>query len=158
MAVKVTELAPPTARWDGRYVDPFAAVDWKYAAGKKYGRIAYLYGHPSVSAKKTVDFFVAELEKLGLGDYDAIAIDLEETDGLPPAKVAARAAEVAALLEKRLGRVSLPYTYPNFALAGNCTGLGHLPLWISDRTTQPGIPPSPARGCGGPSTSTRHRV
>jgi Glycosyl hydrolases family 25 len=96
-----------------------------------------------VSAKKAVDFFVAELEKLGLGDYDAIAIDPEETDGLPPAKVAAWAAEVAALLEKRLGRVPLLYTYPYFALAGNCTGLGHLPLWISDPNHPAGHPAVP---------------
>jgi len=59
VAVKLTELES-----DGhRYVNPDATADWKYAARKKLGRIAYLYGHTSTPAHETVDFFLAELHR-----------------------------------------------------------------------------------------------
>ena len=56
--VKITELEPGGTR----YVNPDAAADWAFLKQQKMGRIAYLFGHPSVSAAESVAFFAAELE------------------------------------------------------------------------------------------------
>ena len=60
-AVKLTELEP-----DGtRYVNPDAADDWAWLRLNKKARIAYLFGHPSVSATETVNFAQGDLMMLG---------------------------------------------------------------------------------------------
>jgi lysozyme len=138
-AVKLTELEP-----DGtRYVNPDAAADWDWLERNSKGRIAYLFGHPSVSATDTVDFFLTELNKLGLHDTDAVALDLEVTDGLGAADVAAWAVEVQSQLQARIGRTPLLYTFIDFATAGNCAGLGGYPLWIAAPSDPPGHPQVP---------------
>jgi len=77
-AVKLTELEPNGTR----YVNEFAAADWSWLRQNNKSRIAYLFGHPSVSAADSVDFFLAELSRLGLENDDGVALDLEDTDGL----------------------------------------------------------------------------
>jgi lysozyme len=139
-AVKLTELQPGGTR----YVNPDAAADWAYLGAQGKARIAYLFGHPSTSAATTVSFFVSELAKLGVEDADMIAIDLETANGLTAAKVALWTADVAGLLRLQLSRTPLLYTYLSFAQAGNCAGLGHLPLWISDPSSPAGKPRIPA--------------
>ncbi len=139
-AVKLTELEPNGLR----YVNPDAAADWQYLAQQGLGRIAYLFGHPSVSPLATAEFFATELRNLSLNDADGIMLDLEVTDGLAPAQVSAWAAEVMASLRHRLHRMPLLYTYLSFAEAGNCAGLGSYPLWISDPSSPPGKPRVPA--------------
>lgn len=139
-AVKLTELEP-----DGtQYVNPDAAADWAYLRRNAKGRVAYLFGHPSVSATATVDFFISELRKLGLERTDGVALDLEVTDGLGPAAVDAWAADVMAALKQRLGREPLLYTFISFAQAGNCSHLGKYPLWISNPSRRAGHPQVPA--------------
>jgi lysozyme len=138
-AVKFTELQP-----DGtRYVNPDAAADWAWLKGKKKERLAYLFGHPSVSAKDTVSFFVSELRKLGLTDADGVALDLEVTDGRTPAEVSSWAASVMTDLRKELKRAPVLYTFLDFAEAGNCAGLGRYPLWIADPSSPAGRPKIP---------------
>src|SRR5215470_13170873 len=119
-AVKLTELEPNGVR----YVNPDAAADWTYLAQQRLGRIAYLFGHPSVSAVDTVDFFTHELRSLRLRATDGVALDLEVTDGLGPASVDKWAAEVMASLHARLSRVPVLYTFLSFAEAGNTATLG----------------------------------
>lgn len=139
-AVKLTELQP-----DGtRYVNPDAVADWAYLQEQGLGRIAYLFGHPAVSAGDTVVFFADQAWILGLADGDGIMLDLEVTDGLAPAEVSAWAAQVMTALAERFSRVPVLYTYLSFAEAGNCASLGRYPLWISDPSSPEGQPRVPA--------------
>jgi GH25 family lysozyme M1 (1,4-beta-N-acetylmuramidase) len=91
-AVKVTEYEANGTK----YVNPYASSDWDWLASKHKGRIAYLFGHPSVSAANTVDFFITQLHSLGLKDADGIALDLEVSDGLSASHVASWGADVPA--------------------------------------------------------------
>jgi len=139
-AVKITELQA-----DGtRYLNPDAAADWEWLRANKKGRIAYLFGHPSVSVANTVDFFIDELDRLKLQAADGVALDLEVNDGLSPARVAAWGVSVQSELRSRLDRRPLLYTFLSFARAGNCDGLGEYPLWIADPSSPAGEPEVPA--------------
>jgi lysozyme len=138
-AVKITELQPG----DVRYVNPDAADDWSWLHRHSRVRIGYLFGHPSVSAKDTVSFFLTEMGKLGLHDGDAIALDIEVTDGLGPSAVDAWCAEVTSELHKKTGRRPLVYTFLSFAESGNCSRLGGYPLWIADPSSRAGHPRVP---------------
>ena len=80
----------------------------------------------------------------GLEDGDGVALDLEVTDGLRAAAVAAWGADVLALLERETSRPPLLYTFISFAEAGNCAGLGKYPLWLADPSSPPGKPRVPA--------------
>jgi lysozyme len=139
-AVKITELEPGGIR----YVNPDADADWAYLRRSHKGRLGYLFGHPSVSATATVNFFVTEVRKLGLERGDGVVLDLEVTDGLGPAAVDAWSADVMAALKKELGREPVLYTFLSFARAGNCGRLGRYPLWISDPSSRAGHPQVPA--------------
>ena len=97
-----------------RYVNPDAAADWNWLAQQAKGRIAYL-----------------------------IALDLETNDGLAAADVASWARAVLTQLESSLHRRPLVYTYIDFAVAGNCAGLGDYPLWIADPSHPAGSPQVP---------------
>ena len=138
-AVKVTEYEANGTK----YVNPYAAADWEWLHSKKKGRIAYLFGHPSVSAANTVNFFITQLNALGLRDADGVALDLEVSDGLSPSHVASWGADVQSELETRLGRTPLLYTFLSFAEAGNTAGLGRYPLWIADPSSTKGHPRVP---------------
>jgi len=138
-AVKITELEPNGTR----YVNPDAAADWAFLHRNQKVRIAYLFGHPSVSATHTVSFFLSEIHKLGLHDNDAIALDIEVTDGRSPSVVDAWCASVTSELRHKTGRHPIVYTFLSFAQAGNCNRLGHLPLWIADPSSRPGHPRVP---------------
>lgn len=139
-AVKITELEPS----GNRYVNPDVDEDWAWLASHKKGRIAYLFGHPSVPAADSVDFFASELAKLGLRDKDAVSLDLETNDGLPSGRVADWAVDVMHRLDEGFHRTPLLYTYRNFAETGNCAGLGGYPLWMSDPNHPAGQPFVPA--------------
>lgn len=143
-AVKFTELKP-----DGtRYVNPDAKADWDWLWWQEHhedrpmGRIAYLFAHPSVSVPDTVAHFKSVTDRLGLLDTDGVAFDLEVTDGLHPAQVAAWGQALARELAMVYGRRPILYTYENFIQVGNCDGLTGCLLWIASITT-PGIPRVP---------------
>lgn len=142
-AVKLTELGPNGSR----YVNPDAAADWARLKAQDDARIAYLFAHPATSTSATVSLFLSVLTELGLEDGDGVAIDIEETDGLPQQHVSEWVEEVAEALHAHLGRVPIIYTYRDFAIEGNLAGLGRYPLWISDPSSPAGHPvvPSPWR-------------
>lgn len=136
--VKLTELSAA-----GPYVDPDAAADWQYLGEQGKMRVAYLFGHPGMSVTNTVALFEGTLNALGFTDDDAIMLDFEVTDGLPPNDVAAWAQAVCGLLRRDLDRLPLVYTFLAFAWAGNCEGLGDYPLFIADPSAPPGKPTVP---------------
>ena len=149
-AVKLTELQPPAAGRDPHYVNPDAAADWAFLKAQGMGRIAYLFGHPSVPAAATVSFFTAELAKLGLADGDGVAVDLEVTDGLGPVAVDRWGLDVLRELDTQLGRSPLFYSFPSFITAGNCASLGGYPLWLSNPSAavgHPQLPVGPWKSC-----------
>lgn len=139
-AVKLTELEANGTR----YVNPDVQADWDWLKANNKGRIAYFFGHPSVSADDTVSFFLSELNKIGLHNTDAVCLDLEVTDGLGPAAVSAWADDVQSQLESTIDRTPLLYTFIDFAQEGNCAGLGRYPLWIAAPSDPPGQPEVPA--------------
>lgn len=138
-AVKLTELEPNGVR----YVSADARADWAYLAEQKLGRLAYMFGHPSVSVLDSVEFFTSELRSLGLSDADGVVLDLEVTDGLGPGEVDAWSAQVMASLESRLHRTPVLYTFLSFAEEGNTASLGKYPLWIADPSSPAGKPRVP---------------
>jgi hypothetical protein len=138
-AVKITELEPNGTK----YVNPDAKADMDWLQSNHKGRIGYLFGHPSTDATATVDFFLSQFNDIGLHDSDAVALDLETTDGLSAQKVAAWAVKVQSQLHKRLDRTPLVYTFIDFAKQGNCAGLGGYPLWIADPSSPRGHPVVP---------------
>lgn len=138
-AVKITELEPNGTH----YVNPDAAADWAFLHRNQKVRVGYLFGHPSVSAADSVSFFLREIDKLGLHDDDSIALDIEVTDGRSPSAVAAWCVRVTSELRHRTQRHPVVYTFLSFAEAGNCKGLGHLPLWIADPSRRAGRPRVP---------------
>jgi lysozyme len=142
-AVKITELEPHGTALI-RYVNPQAAADWAYLKQQGLVRVAYLFGHPAVSAAATVSFFAGQLDALGVEDGDAVALDHETTDGLGPAAVSAWAVSALGGLRATFGRTPLIYTFLNFAAEGNCAGLGSYPLWMSDPSSPAGHPRVPA--------------
>jgi len=138
--VKFTELEPGGTR----YVNPDCALDWAWLKTNSKGRIGYLFGHPSVSAADTVSFFISELDRVGVEDTDAVAIDIETNDGhVTPVAVSEWTRTVAADLHTKLDRKPLVYTFRDFAQAGNCDGLDGYPLWISDPSHAAGKPQVP---------------
>lgn len=135
--VKFTEYSA-----SGLYTNPDALADWMALKAAGQGRLAYLFGHPSSSASRSVSEFLAMLRPV-LADTDAVALDLETSDGLPPGRVASWGCEVLAALRGELGRRPVLYTDISFALAGNCAGMAGYPLWISDPSSPAGKPRVP---------------
>lgn len=146
VAVKFTELKANGEK----YVNPDAKADWdwlwfqehKATPSRPYGRIAYLYAHPSTSVSATLALFKAQTDKLGLLDTDGICVDIETTDGLSPARVSSYMRELAAEMAAVYGRRPIIYTYESFISEGNCDGLANYFLWIASIRT-PGLPRIP---------------
>ncbi len=150
-AVKLTELEPGGTR----YVDPDAAADWTWLRRDGKYRIAYVFGHPSVSAAETVDYFLAEFGRLGLEPSDGVALDPEVTDGRSPAEVSARAVAVMADLASKPKRTPVLCTFLSLAREGTCAALGRYPLWIADPSSAGPVTRRFRRpGAPGRSTST----
>jgi lysozyme len=141
-AVKLTEYEPG----GHSYVNPDALADWEFLKAAGHGRIAYLFGHPSMPVAATVNLFTKTVSAFGgLLPGDGIMLDHETTDGRSAAQVSTWAQDVLQLLKRNLGRTPMVYTYLSFAWEGNCNGLGAYPLWISDPDSPAGRPrvPSP---------------
>jgi lysozyme len=142
-AVKFTELQPGGVR----YVSPTAAADWAYLKSAGKLRIAYLFGHPSTSPNESAALFLGAVGRLD--DGDIIALDSEDSDGLPPDQVAAWGLTVLEALRADAGRKPLEYCDLSWAEAGNCAGhedAAH--LWIADPSSPPGRPQVPAPWTG----------
>ena len=93
----------------------------------------------------------------GLKAGDLIALDLEASDGLSPARVSEYARNWCADVERATGHTPIVYTFLSFAEQGNCAGLGHYPLWIAEPSAPAAGRWCPGRGRRGSSTSTgRH--
>ena len=138
-AVTVTEVRADGSRWQSAT----AGGEWEWLAANGKTRIACLIGHPASSPQESARFFAASVTNLGLGDGDGIAVSLDTADSRNAAQVSVWGRMVSRTLEAVLRRVPVICTSPDFAAAGNCSGLGPLPLWIFAPAEPPGQPPVP---------------
>jgi hypothetical protein len=80
------------------------------------------------------------LDQIGLDDGDAVCLDHEEDDGEPATHIAMWGCDVLEDMRRRFAWMPILYTFPNFAEAGNCAGMGDHQLWISDPNNPAGKP------------------
>ena len=123
--------------------DPEFARNWQQAKAIGVVRGAYCFGHPSDGAASSAAHFLSVVRAQGLDAGDLLALDLEVSDGLAPAQVAAYARNWCADVAKATARTPIVYTFIDFARQGNCAGLGGHPLWIADPSSPAGHPTVP---------------
>lgn len=125
--------------------DPQFARNWRQIKAMGFVRGAYHFAHPADGATASAKAFLAAVRAQGLDRGDMLALDLETTDGLAPAQVAAFGRNWCAEVAAATGRQPIVYTFISFAQEGNCAGLGGRPLWIADPSSPAGHPrvPSP---------------
>lgn len=136
LAIKATEGAG--------FLDPDFENNWRFAETSEKARLAYHFFHPSVPAQVQARYFLDYVDRFGIETGDLFAIDLEVTDGRPPAEVAAAAKQFIEEVNHETGASCWVYTFLFFAESGNCDGLGNNPLWIADPSSPPGRPRVPA--------------
>jgi len=125
------------------FIDPDFATNWRHAKALGIVRGAYHFGHPKNGAAADAAAFLAEVRAHGLDAGDLLALDLETTDGLPPARVSAYARHWCADVAKATRHTPVVYTFLSFAQEGNCAGLGRYPLWIAEPSAPAGRPVVP---------------
>lgn len=124
------------------FTDLEFARNWHWLKRIGVRRFAYHYGHPGEDPAKQARRFVDLVKAQGLEHGDNFVLDLEDTDGTHPIHVSFWAyvfmREVQRLAPHH--RV-LVYTYPAFAIAGNCAKLGSWHLWIANyEVSTPHVP------------------
>jgi lysozyme len=123
--------------------DPEFARNWRQMKAAGLVRGAYCFGHPKNGATTDARHFLSVVRAQGLDRGDMLALDLETTDGLAPAQVAAYGRNWCDQVQAATGRKPIVYTFISFAQAGNCAGLGGYPLWIADPSSPEGHPRVP---------------
>jgi GH25 family lysozyme M1 (1,4-beta-N-acetylmuramidase) len=124
--------------------DPSFAANWQQAKALGIVRGAYHFAHPKNGAATDSRAFLDAVRPHGLTAGDLLALDLEVSDGLSPARVAEYARNWCADVQKATGHTPVVYTFLSFAQQGNCAGLGHYPLWIAEPSAPAGRPAVPA--------------
>jgi GH25 family lysozyme M1 (1,4-beta-N-acetylmuramidase) len=124
--------------------DPDFAANWQQARALGIVRGAYHFAHPKNGAATDARAFLDVVRPHGLNAGDLLALDLEVSDGLSPARVAEYARNWCADVQQATGHTPVVYTFLSFAEQGNCAGLGHHPLWIAEPSAPAGRPAVPA--------------
>jgi lysozyme len=123
--------------------DPFLGWNWPRIRAKGLARGAYHFLDPALPGAEQASYFVQTVSKAGLLPSDMLWLD-NETAGASPGEVAACArafmARLAALRPRNPRGV---YTFYDFAVAGNCAGLGSYPLWLAIYQQDPPTAPGP---------------
>ena len=116
--------------------DPEFAVNWREAGALGIVRGAYHFGHPKNGAATDSQAFLDVVRAHGLKAGDLIALDLEASDGLSPARVSEYARNWCADVERATGHTPIVYTFLNFAEQG-LRRPGSLPA-VDRRAVRPG--------------------
>jgi glycosyl hydrolase family 25/putative peptidoglycan binding protein len=113
------------------YVDPTYAS--RRAAAKKAGLPfgAYHMCEPDQDPIAQVDHFLAVVAKSAKPEL-RLALDVELATKTSPSVVAGRYNAMAERTERLAGHTVIVYTYPWYAQAGYCAGLGDELLWMAD--------------------------
>ena len=116
---------------------------WWMNEDHTFPRFAYSFFHPAQDPVVQAAHLVAVTRGHGLLPGDNFVLDLEVSDGLPPAVVAERARTcLQHVNELAPGHRVLVYTFESFAREGNCAGLDPWHLWIASYgVPQPAVPP-----------------
>ena len=126
------------------YTDADFAGNWDSmrTLDRMMPRFAYHFLHPWQDPVAQARRFVGAVQAQGLLPGDNFVLDTEVTGGLPPAQVAAAGVSfLRCVNELAPGHRVLIYTYPSFAAAGNCAGMGAWFLWVADYgVTRPAVP------------------
>lgn len=110
-------------------------------AGMKAG--AYLYFDPAQDPTAQANTLVSQLRQASFGAGDlAPAIDVEVTDGLPGATVAANLQTTINAVQQQLGTTPVIYTAPLWWSSHvGATNFGTVPLWTANwGVSCPGVP------------------
>jgi lysozyme len=106
---------------------------WNLHPDHRLPRFAYHFFHPKDDPGAQARHFVSTVREHGLLPGDNLVADLETSDGLPPWKVASRAAQFMGICNGLApNHRVLAYTNPGFADDGNCHGLAAWHLWIAN--------------------------
>jgi lysozyme len=119
--------------------DPWFTRDWAAAGRAGMIRGAYHYADPSRSAVAQADAIVGAVGTTREANDLGIVLDLEDTGGLSPARLAQWAHGFLSRVESRTGRVPILYTYVSFwsgPMRDNRT-FGAYPLWLARYGPQP---------------------
>ncbi len=94
---------------DGGFMDPEFDTNWSAIRQAGLIRGAYQYFNPGEDAEEQAMIFIDRVGELGPGDLPGV-IDVESTDGLPAATVAASVSTWLDLVEAGTGRKPMIYT------------------------------------------------
>lgn len=142
---KACELTPAGMHYDAQFARSMAGSLAHY--GKSFARFAYGFAHPGEAVEPQASALVQLGNDHGMLIGDHFMMDLEVTDGLPAAEVAAFGAAFCHrvnVLSK--GRRCLDYTFVSFAQAGNCEGQWPWRLFIADWDVSQPLVPDPWAG------------
>jgi lysozyme len=123
----------------GGVPDQYFIDNWNGIKTAGLLRGAYHFFHPNTDAQAQADNFLRRLAAanagsplLAPGDLPA-ALDIEVTDGVPPATLLAGASAWLAAVQAATGRRPIVYTYPSFwkSTLGNPEHLSDYALWIA---------------------------
>ena len=120
--------------------DPEFARNWQQIKAIGIVRGAYHFAHPKDGAATDARAFLAVVRAQGLASGDMLALDLETTDGLAPAQVAAYARNWCAEVAAATGRKPIVYTFISFAQARQLRRTRRPPA-VDRRPVQPGRAP-----------------
>lgn len=123
--------------------------NWTAAGQAGVLRGAYLYFHPADDPQSEANLLINQLASVGFGGGSLVpAIDVETTDGLPPASVASQLAATVADVENWLGQPPAIYASPTWWDDNVASGaFTSDPLWVANwGVSSPGLP---ANGWGG---------
>ena len=123
------------------FQDSYFQHNWYSMWWQKILRGAYHFGHPGLDPVAQAQFFYTTVAYLGFANGDAVALDLECTDGENPGQVAKWAVAFCKELISLAKKKPFIYTNHDFINNGCCAGLYDYPLWIA-AWTQPGNPGS----------------
>jgi lysozyme len=133
----------------GDFMDPEFDANWAGIKSAGMMRGAYQYFDPGGDVAWQAQVVIDKLGKIAPGDLPAV-IDVESTDGLPPAQVAQAVAEWLALVEEGTGKRPIIYTGKYFWQDNvGSSEFADYPLWHAQypNACQPPAAPPPECGC-----------
>jgi lysozyme len=127
------------------FVDNHFASNWANTRANGIVHGAYHFFRPKSDPVAQADFFVGVAGSPTSGELPPV-IDLEVTDGLTAAQVAAGARTFLQRVQQKTGRVPMIYTSVRVfnSLLGGPAGFGPYPLWVANWNVRcPNIPDPP---------------
>jgi MYXO-CTERM domain-containing protein len=114
------------------FIDSTFATNWSEMKKAGIIRSAYHFFHPGDDPTAQADYFVKTVGALDAGDLP-LMLDLEVTDNVAGATVAANAITFLKRVETLTGKKPIVYTYPGFwSQIGNPGGFNGYPLNIAN--------------------------